>query len=284
MPTEIAPGESVPIHLRLGTLGGGGEVIKYLRVEGQTADGLELDPAEVAVYGYILATLAVHPQSSSLIVHEEELSAPIKQTVVLADLWPGGGMPIESITSTLGDKLRYQLVPARGDINIGPRMLHKRYDLELSLTLDPSKSAFDHTVTITPDHPKAKPVEVRLFGKIIPRCGLDTDSISFCGAKAGEQIVRRIEYRYRDASDREIKIVKAPACVRASVSEIRDGLKEIKLTCTLPDCESPRAEEVRFEFGREKRGAVLPVFLSSQDHSPKEPHAKAQRRKGDQEK
>ncbi len=143
-------------------------------------------------------------------------------------------------------------------------MLHQRYNLELSLALDPTKTAFDHTITITPDHPKAKPVEVHLFGKIIPRCGLDTDSIAFCGTKPGEQISRRIEYHYRDASDRQIRLVKAPGWLSASVSEVNDGLKVITLTCTLPDCKGSRAEEARFEFGRDKKGSTVPVFVSCQ--------------------
>jgi hypothetical protein len=209
-----------------------------------------------------MAVLTAHPESSSFIVHEEDLSAPVKQTVVLADLWPGDGLPIKSITSTLGDKLHYQLVPASGEIGIGLRRLHKRYNLELSLMLDPTRTAFDHTVTITPDHPKAKPVEVRVFGKIIPRCGLDTDSVAFCGAKPGERLNRRIEYHYRDASDRGIRLVKAPPWLSVSVSEVRDGLKVLTLTCTLPECKGERAEEAAFEFGRDKKCSALPIFVS----------------------
>jgi hypothetical protein len=114
--TEIAPGASMPIHLQIGTLLGSGEAIKRLQVEGQTADGLELAPAELVVFTYIMATLAAYPESTPFILHEDELSAPIKQTIALADLWPGDGLKIKSITSTLGDKLRYQLVPAHGEV------------------------------------------------------------------------------------------------------------------------------------------------------------------------
>jgi hypothetical protein len=263
-PMVIAPGESMPIRLRIGTGLRGGENISRLQVQAQTPDGRDVSPAELSIFTYIKAMLAAQPQYASFIVPEEDLSAPLKQTIVLADLWPGEGLPIKAITSTLGDKLRYQLTPAHGEVGIGPRMLHKRYTLELSFRLDPKKTDFDHTVTITPDHPKAKPVEVHLFGKIIPRCGLDTDSIAFCGKKPGEQITRRMEYHYRDVADREIRLVKAPSCLRVSVSEIRDGLKEIQLTCVLPDCTIARAEEARFEFGRDKRSAVLPLFFSCQ--------------------
>ncbi|HTU91053.1 MAG TPA: hypothetical protein VMF69_13325 [Gemmataceae bacterium] len=260
----------MPIPLRLGTLEGGWEVIKHLRVEGQTSGGLELAPAELVVYAYILAMPTAHPQSSSFIVHEEDLSAPVKQTVVLADLWPGDGLPIKSITSTLGDKLHYQLKRARGEIEIGIRRLHKRYNLELSFMLDPAKTAFDHTVTITPDHPKAKPIEVRLFGKIIPRCSLDADSVAFCGTKPGERIVRRIEYHYRDPSDRQIRLVEAPPWLSGSVSEVRDGLKVITLTCTLPEGKGDHAEQACVEFGRDKKYAVLPIFVSYQPYSRSE--------------
>lgn len=270
-PTEIASGGSLPIHLRIDTFLSGGEAIKHLRVEGQTADGLEIIPSELVISTYIIVPLAVYPESSSFIVDEEELSAPIKQTVVLADLWPGEGLPIKSITSTMGDNLHYQLAPTHGEIGIGSRMLHKRYNLELSFTLDPAKTAFDHTITITPDHPKAKPVEVRLFGKIIPRCGLETDSIAFCGTKPGEKLIRRIEYRYRNPLDREIRLVQAPSWLRASVSDVSDGLKVITLTCTLPDCNGQRAEEARFEYGRDKKQSVLPIFLSCQADDPKRP-------------
>lgn len=269
-PTEIAPGESVPIRLRIGTVGGGGETIKHLRVEGQTLDGLELAPAELVVYAYIQATMVAQPQSSSFIVHEEDFTAPIKQMVVLADLWPGKGLPINSITSTLGDKLHYQLKPAGGEIEIGPRRLHKRYNLELSFMLDPTKPTFDHTVTITPDHPKAKPIEVRLFGKIIPRCGLDTESVAFCAKKPGERITRRIEYHYRDPADRQIRLVKAPAWLSGSVSEVRDGLKVLTLTCTLPEGEGDRVEQACIEFGRDKKHSVLPIFVSCRADSRSE--------------
>lgn len=266
-PKEIAPGESLPIPLSIGTIGGGGEVIKHLRVEGQTPSGLELAPAEFVVYAYIQAMLAAEPQSSSFILHEEDLSTPFKQTIVLADLWPGKGMPIKSITSTLGDKLHYQLKPARGEIGIGSRMLHKRYDLALSFMLDPTKRAFGDTITITPDHPKAKPVEVWLSGQIIPRCGLDAESVAFCGKKPGERIVRRIEYHYRDPADREIRLVKAPSWLNASISEVRDGLKILTLTCILPECKGDLASEARVEYGRDKRFSALPVFVSCQADS-----------------
>ena len=233
-------------------------------------DGQDIAPADLVVFTYIRATLTAQPQSSSFIVHEDELSAPVKQTVVLADLWPGDGLPIKSITSTLGDKLRYQLRPAHGEVGIGTRMLHKRYNLELSLTLDPTKMSFDHTVTITPDHPKAKPVEVRLYGKIEPRCGLDTDSLAFCGEKPGQQIVRRIEYRYRDASDREVRLVKAPSCLSASISDIGDGLKGIVLTCTLPDCENcaQGRSAVRVRPRRKKCGPSCVPLLPGPCASP----------------
>lgn len=267
-PTEIAPGEFAPIHLRIGTALGGGEAIKHLRVEGRTVDGLDLTPAELVVFTSIMVPLAAHPESSSFILHEEELSAPVKQTVVLADLWPEHGLPIKSITSTLGDKLHYQLVPSRGEIGIGSRRLHKRYNLELRFMLDPTKTAFDHIVTITPDHPKAKPVEVRLFGKIIPRCGLDADSITFCGKKAGERIVRRIEYHYRDPADREIRLVEAPAWLSGSVSQVRDGLRVLTLTCTLPAGKGDRTHDACVEFGRDKKRSVLPLFVSCPADSP----------------
>lgn len=270
-PTEIAPGGSVPIRLQIATLLAGGETIKHLQVEGQTADGLELAPAELVVSAYIMATLAVHPESSSFILHEEELPALIKQTVVLADLWPDDGLPIKYITSTLGDKLHYHLVPAHGEVGIGHRMLHKRYNLELSLTLDSTKSPFDHTVTITPDHPKAKPIEVHLFGKIIPRCGLETDSLSFCGTKPGERIIRRIEYHYRDPSDGEIRLSKAPPWLTASVSEIQKGRKLVTLSCTLPERSGEGAEEACFAFGHDNKRAVLPVFFSCQADGSKRP-------------
>lgn len=187
--------------------------------------------------------------------------------MALADLWPEKGLPIKSITSTLGDKLQYQLVPALGDIGIGSRRLHKRYNLELSFMLDPTNSSFDHTVTITPDHPKAKPVEVRLSGKIIPRCSLDTESIVFCGTKPGEQIVRRIEYHYRDPKDREIRLVKTPDWLNGSVAEVRDGLKLLTLTCTLPKGAGDRAEQMSVEYGRDKKCSVLPIFVSCQTDS-----------------
>jgi hypothetical protein len=270
-PIEIAPGGSVPVCLSISTALGGGETISRLQVQAQTLDGRDVAPAQLVVFTYVRVPLAVHPPSSSLILHEEDLSVPIKQTVVLADLWPGDGLPIKSITSTLGDKLRYQLVPAHGEVGIGPRMLHKRYSLELSMMLDPTKTVFDHTVTITPDHPKAKPVEVHLFGKIIPRCGLETDSLAFSGAKPGERIIRRIEYHYRDPSDQEIRLVKAPAWLTASVSEIRDGLKAVTLTCILPEGKGERAEEACFEFGRDKKRSVLPVFVSCQADGSKRP-------------
>lgn len=269
-PTEIAPGASVPLRLRIGTLQGGGEVIKYVRVEGQTTGGLELAPAELVLYAYIQATLTAQPLSSSFTLHEEDLSAPVKQSVVLADLWPGNGLPIKSITSTLGDKLHYHLKPARGEIGIGSRRLRKRYNLELSFRLDPTKTAFDHTVTITPDHPKAKPVEVRLFGKSIPRCGLDTESVAFCGKKPGERIVRRIEYHYRDPADREIRLVKTPTWLSGSISEVRDGLKILTLTCILPECKGDLAGEARVEYGRDKRCSALPIFVSCQADSRSE--------------
>jgi len=269
-PIKIAPGESMPIHLRIGTALGGGEKISHLQIQAQTLDGRDVAPAELVVSTYIMVPLALHPESSSFLLHEEDLSAPVKQTVVLADLWPGDGLPIKSITSTLGDNLHYQLVPARGEIGIGLRRLHKRYNLELSFMLDPTITAFDHTVTITPDHPKVKPVEVRLLGKIIPRCHLDTDSITFCGTKPGEPIVRRIEYHYRDPSDREIRLVKAPSWLKGSVSEVRDGLKVLMLTCTLPECKGDRAEQVCVEYGRDKKRSVLPIFVSCQSDSRSE--------------
>ncbi len=270
-PSEIAPGESVPIRLLICTGLGGGEKISHLQVQAQTPDGYDVAPAELAVFTYIMVPLAAQPQSSSFVVHEEDLSAPVKQTVVLADLWPGDGLPIKSITSTLGDKLHYQLTPSRGEIGIDSRMLHKRYNLELSFILDPTKPDFDHTVTITPDHPKAKPAEIRLFGKIIPRCSLDTNSLAFCGAKPGQRITRRIEYRYHNPKDREIRVVKAPDCLKASVSESGDGLKVVTLTCILPEGNSAQADEVRFEFGRDKKCSVLPVFISCQTDDPKRP-------------
>jgi len=255
------------VRLRIGTGLRSGENISRLQVLAQTPDGRDVAPAELAVFTYIMVPIAVQPESCSFILHEEELSSPIKQTVVLADLWPSERLAIKSITSTLGDKLHYKLMPARGEIGIGTRMLQNRYNLELSFTLDPTKTDFDHTVTITLDHPKAKPSEVRLFGKIIPRCRLDTESVSFCGKKPGEQIVRRIEYHYRDPMDRGIRLVKAPAWLRGSVSEVRDGLRVLTLTCTLPECNGDRAEQVCVEYGRDKKCSVLPVFISCQPDS-----------------
>lgn len=264
-PFEIMPGASMPVHLRIGTLLRCGEERFWTRAEGVMPDGREI-AAELIVSAYIRTLLEAQPKESWFVLHEEELSAPLKQTVVLADLWPGDGLPIKSITSTLGDKLHYQLLPAHGKIGIGPRMLHQRYNLKLSLTLDPTKTAFDHTVTITPDHPKAKPVEVHLYGKIIPRCGLNADSIAFCGTKPDERIVRRIEYHYRDASDGDIRLIKAPPWLSTSVSEVREGLKVVTLTCTLPECKVARAEEACFEFGRNKKRSALPLFVSCQDN------------------
>jgi hypothetical protein len=181
---------------------------------------------------------------------------------MLADLWPGDGLPIKSITSTLGNKLQYQLTPAAGQVDIGLRRLHKRYNLELSFLIDPTSTSFDHTVTITPGDSRAKPVEVHLVGRITPRCGLDTDTVVFCGSRPGQQISRRIEYRYRDASDGEIQLVKCPPWMSMSVSEVHAGLKILTLTCSLPDCKGERAEEACFEFGRDKRSLAVPVFLS----------------------
>lgn len=267
---EIAPGESLPINLRIGTLLRAGENISHLQVQAQTLDGRDVSPAELFVFTYIRVPLATQPESSSFIINEEDLSAPIKQTVVLADLWPGKGLPINSITSTLGDKLHYQLKPVRGEIGIGSRRLHKRYNLELSFMLDPTTTTFDHTVTITPDHPKAKPIEVRLFGKIIPRCGLDTESVAFCAKKPGERITRRIEYHYRDPADRQIRLVKAPAWLSGSVSEVRDGLKVLTLTCTLPEGKGDRVEQACIEFGRDKKHSVLPIFVSCRADSRSE--------------
>lgn len=267
---EIAPGDSMLIPLRIATGLGAGERISRLQIQAQTPDGDDRAQAELLVFTYIEVPLAAFPESSSFVLHEENLAVPVKQSVVLADLWPGKGLPIKSITSTLGDKLHYQLVPTRGEIGLGSRMLHKRYDLELSFMLDPTKSTFDHTVTITPDHPKAKPVEIRLFGKIIPRCGLDTDSITFCGKKPGERITRRIEYHYRDPADRQIRLVKAPAWLSASVSEIRDGLKVLTLICTLPEGKGDRVEQACVEFGRDKKCSILPIFVSCQADSRSE--------------
>lgn len=251
----------MPIHLFITALGAG-EKISHLRVQAQTPDGVDVPPAEFLASTYTIASLRAHPRDAWFILHQEELSSPLKHTVVLADLWPGNGLSIKSITSTLGDKLRYQLVPTGGDILIGPSRFKKRYKLELSLSLDSTQTAFDHTVTITPDHPKAKPVAVRLYGKIIPRCGLDADSLAFCGASPGASMTRRIEYHYRDTSDQEIRLVKAPAWLKSSVSETAKGVKTITLTCHLPECEGTRVEQAYFVFGRDKKRIILPIFIS----------------------
>ncbi len=261
-PSQVAPGASVPVALLIGTGSVSGERLARVQVEGQTPDGQEIVPAEFVVSIYVRSPLAAYPPYASFTLNEEELSSPVKQMIVLADLWPGEGLPIKSITSTLGDKLHYRLVPAQGEVWIGPRLLHKRYELELSLTFDPANPTFDHAVTITPDHPKAKPVEVRLAGKILPRCGLNTDCVSFCGTKPGEHLVRQIEYRYRHSSDREVRAVKAPPWLSVSISEVRDGLKVLTLDCCLPECKGARLVEARFEFGRNKQESVLPVVVS----------------------
>ncbi len=59
-------------------------------------------------------------------------------------------------------------------------------------------------------------------------------------------------------------MVKSPPWLSASVSEVSDGLKVLTLTCSLPEFKGARAEEAYFEFGRDKRCSVLPVFVSCQ--------------------
>jgi hypothetical protein len=260
--SEVAPGASVPVTLQVATGGVSGERLARVQVEGQTPDGRAIAPTELVISSYVRSPLVTQPQYSVFTLNQEDLSLPVIHTVVLADFWPGDGLPIKSITSSLGDKLHYKLVPARGDVWVDSRLLHKRYDLELSLMLDPAQSMFDHTVTIALDHPNVKPVVVHLAGKVLPRCGLDADCVGFHGSKAGESLVRQVEYRYRHASDRDIRAVKTPPWLTVSVSEVRDGLKVLTLNCRLPECNGVRWEEACFEYGRDKQRSVLPLVVS----------------------
>ncbi len=261
-PFEVAPGATMPLTISINTLSVSGERLSQVKIEGETPDGKEVTPAELVVSIYVQSPLVITPDNYWITLRQDELSSPFKQTILLADLWPNNGLPIKSITSTLGDKLHYRLVPARGEVWVGSRLLHKRYELELSLTLDSAKRSFDHLITITPDHPKVKPVELHLAGKIIPRCGLDAESLSFCGTRPGEHLVRRFAYHYHDRSDQDIRPIKVPAWLKVSISEEGNGLKLLTLDCCLPECKGPRMEDVCFEFGRDKHRSVLSLLLS----------------------
>jgi hypothetical protein len=262
LPSDLASGATVPLTVTIDTMSVSGEKLAQVKVEGETPDSKNIAPAELTLSYYVESPLVITPDYSWITLRQDELSSPVTQTILLADFWPDDGLRIKSITSTLGDKLHYQLVPVRGEAWFGARLLHKRYDLELSLTLDSAKPSFEHVITITPDHPKAKPVEFHLVGKIVPRCGLDVDSLSFCGTRPGEHLVRRIEYHYQDPSDQDIRPVKSPAWLKVSIAEERNGVKLLTLDCCLPECKGPRMEDACFEFGRDKQRSVLSLFVS----------------------
>jgi hypothetical protein len=260
-PFTLGPGQSVPVRVTVNTNYRAGEQNLPLRVEAETPSGQALPAADMLLRIYVRTTIRAFPDDASFTVNQEDLTRPLQTTFTLADTWPEENLAVKSVTSDSGIGLRWEVHRATGEIERGASVYRKRWQLDVSFSPDPQRTTFDIPVTVTLDHPKAKPVVVHLRGRILPPCYFTPDSLSLAGA-AGETVVRKLDYRYRgDYGD--LRTVSSPPWLTVAVEDAGEGGKRLTVTARLP--EGARAHEVQLEAGRgaDRRTLVLPVYTSS---------------------
>jgi hypothetical protein len=260
-PFTLNSGQSAPVRITVNTNYRAGEQSLPLRVEAETPGGQALPPADMLLRIYVRTTIRAFPDDASFTVNEEDLTRPLPATFILADTWPEENLAVKSVTSDLGDGLRWEVHPVDGEIERGSSVYRKRWQLDVSFSPDPQRTTFDFPVTVTLDHAKAKPVVVHLRGRVLPRCYFTPDSLSLAGA-SGEIVVRKLEYRYRGDYG-ELRAVSSPPWLSVVTEDAGQGSKRLTVTARLP--EGAGAHEVQLEAGRgaDRRTLVLPIYTSS---------------------
>jgi hypothetical protein len=262
LPATLQPGEKLPLKVEIATDGKTGFQTMQLQARGKTASGEPIAPASLMIQGRILTSILPLPEELWIDVHQDERDAPIARTVLLTDQWPGDGLAIDTIASTAGPRMRFDLAPADGPVLVRGLDVRKRHLLTINYTVPPKANVFDETITITPTHVPAKPAKVRLRGRVLPNFEFKLDQVLVYDARPGATASRVLVYHYHRPQFRDLRPIAAPEGVTVvETGDSAEGTRRFRVTCRLPERSGRKDQRVVFQVGRAGETIEVPISM-----------------------
>lgn len=262
LPVTLAPGGKLPLRVEYSTDGKTGYQSVELHARGRTAGGASIAEATLTIRGRILASILPLPEDVYIEVGAERRGQPVVRTVFLADEWPGDGLGVGKITSTAGDRMRFELAPAAGNVLVQGLDVRKRHTLMISYSIPAGATVFDEKVTITPAQPSARPATVRLHGRVVADYEIRPDRLMFYASNPGGTASRLLAYHYTRPEFQDVRPVGVPE--GTTVAEFpggRDGVRRFRVTCRLPSRMGRDERELVFRVGSGDETLRVPVAM-----------------------
>jgi hypothetical protein len=227
-PVSISPGKVIPIKVRIATNGRVGSQQFAVQAIYESEKGVKQPPVAVEIRASIISGLHVIPAEIHL-ESEPGQDGPLFARVILADQWPGRGLPIKEIRTTADSRFKWELKPTTGPVIIEGLDLERRFVLELSYVPVATAKEFDEVVTVVPDNPKAKSIRLPFRGRKKAAYEFRPESLTIYGSNDGGPAERTIEYRAYQREYEDAKVESVPGGVVVSELPQSGGVKWFRL-------------------------------------------------------
>jgi hypothetical protein len=259
LPLEIPPGGRLPFTIEINTQGRGGLQRFRVDLHGQTADKRPIPPDSMEIIAYIHVPFVAVPVETYLEFESDDLGSAQTKVFTLFDDWPAPGLEIKEITSSAPDRLTWQLAPLSGEETIGITKVKRRFSLAASYRPAPGVEDFNETITIVPSDPRAMPLKLRIWGKVLQPYSITPRALVFHNASPSP--TRFLFYQFRKPEFEELRIAALPSFLTGEKKSPTSGRTQLEFYCAYPAEAGKHQGEIVLETGPTRAQIKVPVTV-----------------------
>ncbi len=232
VPFVLAAGKSLPVKIRLATLGRSGLEKYSMIVTAEWEDGREVAPCLLDIVADISVPLSAFPKRVFFALTPGQ-DGPIKQNVILADKWSGTDVTIRNI-GTGHDGLEVSATPADEVFHFGNQTLRKRY--VLTITADPKRldDFTSDSITITTDSTLVPEIVLPIQVRRAKPFRVSPSQLTVVGPP-GLPVKKVVTFLWDDGVVREVSVLDQPTTVaRIECTNANEASREFEIT-VIPD-------------------------------------------------
>lgn len=237
-PIALAPGERLPLRVRLNTQGYSGDREFAVGTAGSGGDDVRgRFSAAAFIRLQVLAGLRVEPQTVVLYSKPGEREA--RSELTLFDAFPDPGVTIKQVRYSDEQRFRGTLEPFGPDQQATPRETgwtpRSRLRLVFLVPENGIESVGEH-VEFVPEDSSQPAVRVPVIWRAPPPpIGLTPRVLVLECDRLGEKLTRKVQCAINDRSVGELAVLQKPPHVNVRVRDVAPGQKIIEFDCILTD-------------------------------------------------
>ncbi len=235
-PIALAPGERLPLHVRLNTRGYSGAREFAVGAAGSGGNGMRgRFTAAAFIRLQVLAGLRVEPQT--VVLHSEPGEREARSELTLSDAFPDPGVTIKQVRYSDEQHLRGTLEPVDPDQQVASRetgwTTRSRLRLVFLVPEDGIESVGEHVEFVPEDSSQPAERVPVIWRAPPPRIGLTQRVLVLEYDRLGEKLTRKVQCAINDRSVGELAVLRKPPHVNVRIRDVAPGQKVIELDCIL---------------------------------------------------